>query len=44
VAKMGEMAAKLVLKDVYQQKNIEINRVFEPTLMKRDSTTQLITN
>jgi len=41
VAKMGEMAAKLVLKDVYQTKNIKINRFFEPTLMQRDSSAPL---
>jgi LacI family transcriptional regulator len=39
---MGEMAAKLVLKDVYQNKNLVINRFFEPTLMQRDSSAPLI--
>ncbi|MDQ2043796.1 LacI family transcriptional regulator [Pseudoalteromonas sp. 20-92] len=42
VGKMGEMAAKLVLKDVYQNKNLVINRFFEPTLMQRDSSAPLI--
>ncbi len=34
---MGHMAAKLVLKNVYQQKNISITHSFEPTLITRDS-------
>ena len=42
IGKMGEMAAKLVLKDVYQNKNLVINRFFEPTLMQRDSSAPLI--
>lgn len=37
IAQMGQMAAKMVLKDIYQQKNLEINRVFEPSLIARDS-------
>ena len=37
VDEMGHMAARLVLKDVYQQKNLEISRVFEPTMIKRNS-------
>ncbi len=37
VARMGHMAAKLVLKDIYRQKKIEINRIFEPSLILRDS-------
>ena len=41
VEEMGEMAAKMVLQDVYQYKNLHINRVFEPTLIKRDSTQTL---
>jgi LacI family transcriptional regulator len=42
VAKMGEMAAKLVLKDVYQHKIENIQRVFEPTLIQRDSMAKLV--
>lgn len=34
---MGHMAAKLVLKDVYHQKKLEIKRVFEPTVINRNS-------
>ena len=34
---MGHMAAKLVLKNIYQQKNISITHSFEPTLITRDS-------
>lgn len=34
---MGHMAAKLVLKNVYQQKNLTINHFFEPALINRDS-------
>mgnify|MGYP000689928603 CR=1 FL=1 len=37
VARMGRMTAKLVLKEVYQVKNLEINRVFEPSLILRNS-------
>ena len=34
---MGHMAAKLVLKETYQQKNIDIKHSFEPSLITRDS-------
>jgi LacI family transcriptional regulator len=34
---MGHMAAKLVLKNNYQQKDISITHSFEPTLITRDS-------
>ncbi len=34
---MGHMAAKLVLKNVYERKNISITHSFEPTLITRDS-------
>lgn len=37
VNEMGHMAAKMVLKDVYQQKKLTINHVFEPTLIERNS-------
>jgi LacI family transcriptional regulator len=38
---MGHMAAKLVLKNVYQHKNLYIKHFFEPSLIIRDS---VITN
>ena len=38
---MGHMAAKLVLKNVYQHKNLSITHFFEPSLIIRDS---VITN
>ena len=41
VYEMGHMAAKLVLKNVYQQKDIAIKHSFEPTLISRDSIAQL---
>ncbi len=41
VYEMGHMAAKLVLKNVYKQKDIEIKHSFEPTLISRDSIAQL---
>ena len=34
---MGHMAAKLVLKNTYKQKNIDITHSFKPTLIARDS-------
>ncbi len=37
VHEMGKMAAKLVLKQVYQQKNLDIQTLFEPNLIIRDS-------
>ncbi|WP_159821517.1 LacI family DNA-binding transcriptional regulator [Colwellia sp. 20A7] len=37
VREMGHMAAKLVLKNVYQQKGLTINHSFEPALIARDS-------
>lgn len=37
VLEMGHMAAKLVLKNVYQQEKLEIRHFFEPTLITRDS-------
>jgi len=39
VNEMGHMAAKLVLKNVYKQKDISILHYFEPTLIYRDSVT-----
>ncbi len=41
VDEMGHMAAKLVLKDVYQQKNLTIKHAFEPTIVMRDSVKAL---
>lgn len=38
---MGHMAAKLVLKNVYERKNISITHSFEPTLITRDSVNKL---
>ncbi|REL27036.1 LacI family DNA-binding transcriptional regulator [Thalassotalea euphylliae] len=40
VEKMGKMAAKMVLRDIYKQKNIAIEQVFEPTLIVRKSVNQ----
>lgn len=37
VFEMGQMAAKLVLKKVYQQNKAPIKHFFEPTLISRDS-------
>jgi len=37
VSEMGQMAAKWVLKHIYQQNDIEIIHHFEPTLVLRDS-------
>ena len=41
VREMGEMAAKLVLKNVYQQDKLVIKHSFEPTLISRDSVIAL---
>ncbi|MDG1750563.1 MAG: LacI family DNA-binding transcriptional regulator [Thalassotalea sp.] len=41
VNKMGAMAAKLVLKDVYQQDQHDIQQLFEPSLIMRDSVAVL---
>ncbi len=38
---MGHMVAKLVLKNVYQQKDLAITHFFKPTLIMRDSITKL---
>ncbi len=43
VNEMGHMAAKLVLKNVYKHKNITIKHSFEPSLILRDSITNLVT-
>jgi LacI family transcriptional regulator len=37
IREMGKMAAKLVLKNVYQQKKLSITYAFKPTLIARDS-------
>ncbi|MDP4527741.1 LacI family DNA-binding transcriptional regulator [Alkalimonas delamerensis] len=37
IAAMGQMAARWVLKEVYQQKQPELQLVFEPRLIERDS-------
>lgn len=41
VNEMGHMAAKLVLTDVYKKKKLKIERVFEPTLIERNSIARL---
>lgn len=41
VARMGEMAARLVLKDIYQVKKLDIDRVFNPSLISRNSLARL---
>lgn len=41
VNEMGQMAAKLVLKNVYQQGDLTINHSFNPALIARDSIAQL---
>jgi len=41
VNKMGSMAAKLVLKEVYQQDQHDIQQLFEPSLIMRDSVSVL---
>lgn len=38
VNEMGKMAAKLVLKQVYQAKELQIQQVFKPSLILREST------
>jgi LacI family transcriptional regulator len=38
---MGHMAAKLVLKNVYKQKDIEIEHYFEPKIIMRDSVSAI---
>lgn len=40
IADMSRMAARWVLKNVYQQGEIEVQRVFEPSFMERDSVTR----
>jgi LacI family transcriptional regulator len=42
VNEMGHMAAKLVLRNVYQHKNITIKHSFEPTLISRDSIANIV--
>ncbi len=42
VNEMGHMAAKLVLKNVYQHKNLTINHSFEPALISRDTIAQIV--
>lgn len=37
IYRMGNMAAKLVLKDVYKEKKLKIEQLFEPTVILRDS-------
>lgn len=42
INEMGHMTAKLVLKNVYQKKNITIKHFFEPTLIFRDSIATIV--
>lgn len=44
VGEMGHMAAKLVLKNVYQDKDIEVTHSFKPTLINRDSISNIRSN
>ena len=41
VYEMGQMAARQVLKEIYQQNNQAIQHVFEPTLVERESVKNL---
>jgi len=41
VNKMGSMAAKLVLKEIYQQQEHHIQQLFKPNLIMRDSVAEL---
>ncbi len=41
VNKMGSMAAKLVLKEIYQQEEHHIQQLFKPNLILRDSVSEL---
>lgn len=38
VEQMGKMAANLVLRDIYKQNRADIEHIFSPNLMMRDST------
>lgn len=38
---MGHMAAKLVLQSVYKVKNLNVQNVFEPTVVERNSVTKV---
>jgi len=41
VLQMAQMAANLVLKEVYEQANIEIKNQFTPKLVERNSVVEL---
>ena len=41
VGEMGSMAAKLVLKNVYKQNKVNVNQVFEPKLVIRNSVAKV---
>lgn len=41
INEMGHMAAQWVLKNIYDNQNIEIKNLFEPKLVKRESTKSL---
>jgi len=42
IGEMGQMAARLVLKNVYQQKDLSIKHFFEPSVITRDSIAKLL--
>jgi len=42
IGEMGQMAAKLVLKNVYNQKDLSVKHFFEPTVITRDSIAKII--
>jgi LacI family transcriptional regulator len=37
ISSMGQMAARIVLKNVYSQQDLEIQNIFEPTVVMRSS-------
>jgi LacI family transcriptional regulator len=41
IGEMGQMAAKLVLKNVYHKKDLTIKHFFEPTVITRDSIAKI---
>ncbi len=41
IGEMGQMAAKLVLKNVYNQKDLSVKHFFEPTVITRDSIAKI---
>ncbi|MBL4823495.1 MAG: LacI family DNA-binding transcriptional regulator [Colwellia sp.] len=41
IGEMGQMAAKLVLKNVYNQKDLSVKHFFKPTVITRDSIAKI---